>query len=146
MNNMRPLILFAALSLAGCAKQYGNFIEPEKNEVWLNKALASEFSQLLQKQQPPALTTVNFRHETEDLFGQALVRDLRHDGYAVAEFHLDSKQDDGMKVYYKVDHFDTNEFLVSVLLGNVHLSRVYAISKNSLVPASAWTLLEVVPK
>jgi len=80
---MRPFIIFAALLLAGCAKQYGNFIEPEKNEVWLNKALASEFSQLLQRQQPPAWTKVNFRHETEDLFGQALVKDLRQDRKSV---------------------------------------------------------------
>lgn len=140
---MRPFIILAVLALAGCAKQYGNFIQPEKNEAWLNQALASEFAQLLQQQQPPAWSKVNFRHETEDLFGQALVTGLRHDGYAVAEYHPDSNQEDGIKVYYKVDHYDDNEFLVSVLVSNVRLSRVYAINKNKLVPSSAWTSVEV---
>lgn len=143
---MRFLIVFLMMALSGCAKQYGNFIEKDKNEVWLNRALASEFALLLNKQNPPAWTKVTFKHETADLFGQSLVNDLRRDGYAVAEFHPDSQQTDGMKVYYKVDHYDTNEFLVSVFLGKKRLSRVYAVNQNSITPTSSWTSLEVVTK
>lgn len=146
MNNVRTLIVLILVALSGCAKQYGNFIHEDKNEAWLNRALASEFAQLLNKQNPPAWTKVTFKHETEDLFGQSLVNDLRRDGYAVAEFHPDNQQTDGIKVYYKVDHYDTNEFLVSVFVGKKRLSRVYATNQNSLMPISSWTSLEVVTK
>lgn len=143
---MRLIPVLLMLVLSGCAKQYGNFIEKDKNEAWLNRALASEFAQLLNKQNPPAWTKVTFKHETTDLFGQSLVNDLRRDGYAVAEFHPDSEQADGVKVYYKVDHFDTNEFLVSVFVGKKRLSRVYAVNDSTLIPTSVWTSLEVVSK
>jgi hypothetical protein len=143
---MRLIPVLLLLILSGCAKQYGNFIEKDKNEAWLNRALASEFAQLLNKQKPAAWTKVTFKHETADLFGQSLVNDLRRDGYAVAEFHPDSDQDDGLKVYYKVDHFDIDEFVVSVFVGKKRLSRVYAVSDNTLIPTSVWTSLEVVSK
>ncbi|EPG9766465.1 hypothetical protein M0K88_004709, partial [Escherichia coli] len=125
-----------------------------------NQALAADTAKQLVAVYPPALTRLNVDQETNDAYGQALIKWLRLKGYAVQEMHVDPaasffkklgspstaltpKGTRELKLRYLVDVSPSDQlYRVTVQVGTQSLTRAYLSQDNTVRPAGTWTRKE----
>ena len=148
----KSIVLVMLLTgLSGCAtvpKEQEQASSPVSVE--LGNSLASDAVKQLQTLYPPAHTTFNIEQAVSkmDIFGIALVAQLREKGYAVQI--IDPKQPvtalASLRLHYIIDNPAARWYIglyrVQLVVGNVTLTRAYSEANNTAMPAGAWAKME----
>jgi hypothetical protein len=83
-SNSIFILMLVLLLLNGCATQpYGNFIQ--NPSIVTSKVMADDVTAQIVRLYPAANTQFNVRHVVNDPFGNALIENLRLEGFAVQE-------------------------------------------------------------
>lgn len=165
---MRTYIVavLGAACLAACAANdapYGNFLA---SPVAANdERMAGDAVKQLVAVYPPARTRLSLRQATPDVFGAALVKSLRGNGYALREFTpgpdkaMPAPASDGVQAGrttatpappsaflpfgYVLDVAAApNLYRVTLSIGRESLTRPYLARDGSVYPAGAWVRRE----
>lgn len=131
--------VFLVLALTGCAAKepiYGVFTDVVPS---VHQGLAHESVQQMTTLYPPAKTSLDFVHETNDDFGAAFVPLLRQEGYSVKEYSDESRKE-GNPAAYVVDSIkEADLYHIQISIGPQILSRAYRLENTNLVPVSHWS-------
>jgi hypothetical protein len=134
------LAALAALSLAGCATSpYGNHLHSVSVD---QQKLADDAVKQLTTLWPPAKTRFELKQATPDVFGNALVQNLRERGYAVMEFSPNTTavttQLPLRYVLSKIKSESGNLYHLTLLVGTESITRPY-LEQNGIVVPGYWT-------
>lgn len=162
-----PVLICAAivLLLGGCAmtQPYGSFIQnPSPAFSRYSKVMAVDVTEQIGRLYPAASTQFAMQHPASDPFGQALIDNLRMQGYAVQETVKQdnpllavmlSKQIDeadehaqqitqaevgpGLALRYIIDRSD-DLYHVSILIEDLKLTRAFVVHSGQIEPAGLW--------
>lgn len=137
------IIISLFLLVTGCASQknYGDFTADNTTQALINTELAKDTVKQLETLYPAAKSKVNFIHETEDEFGLTFIKLLRDKGYAVSEYHKNTKAKsfDSNQIAYIIDNIDQGTIVVTILINNNSISRVYKVQQNKAFPLGNWS-------
>lgn len=163
---MKPaiiLVLLMLLLLAGCAttQPYGSFIQnPSASFNQYSTAMAEDVTQQIARLYPAASTQLDMQHAATDPFGQALIENLRLQGYAVQEAvvpnnifaAVNAEQSElpgqpaqvtdyiarsGLALRYIIDH-SGDLYHVSILIDDQRLTRAFVAQSEHIQPAGLW--------
>lgn len=141
MNKLIVVLLFIALS--GCVRTpapYGNLIQGGGQA-----AIATDTVAQLVALYPPAKTSFALSQPAaEDVFGAALVKGLRAEGYAIsiyAPIKGQQPETEARKLSYLLDNAGDNVY-ISLRIGQQALSRAYLRRGGELLPAGYWAWQE----
>ena len=131
-------VLLLGLLLSSCAStRYGNFTPVTPN---LNVYLAQDAASQIRRVYPPAQNTFCIKQKICDGFGISLIQELRKKGYGVVENNCPQQK---ANFFYVVDHIASSDFYrVSLYIGPQILSRVYARTKEKMLPIGTWSRKE----
>lgn len=143
---MRIIFLALSLFLTGCvtSSQYGNFVDASSALLFNQKKIADDTVKQLVRLYPPAKTTLILKQTItgSDLFGQALVQDLRAKGYALLESHPQTVSDTntpaGLPLRYTLAKTDTNSFTIMMVIGDKKLTRPYDLTHDGKTVATGY--------
>jgi type IV secretion system protein TrbH len=154
------LILILVLVLGGCVtKPYGSFIQnplPEYSQVMADDVVAQ-----IMRLYSAANTQFNLRHTANDPFGEALIENLRLEGFAVQEavnplFNIqatdnnpivnaahesDADQQKELALGYIIDQSD-DLYHVNIMIDDMRLSRAFLAQADTITPAGIWVRKE----
>lgn len=163
----KPVLICAAilLLLSACTmtQPYGNFIQnPSPTFSRYSKVMADDVTEQIGRLYPAASTQFAMQHPASDPFGQALIDNLRMQGYAVQET---VKQDNpllavalskpideayehaqqitqlearpGLALRYIIDRSD-DLYHVSILIEDLKLTRAFVVDSGQIEPAGSW--------
>ncbi|PTQ91934.1 conjugative transfer protein TrbH [Nitrosomonas nitrosa] len=163
----KPVLICAAilLLLGGCAmtQPYGNFIQnPSPAFSQYGKVMADDVTDQIGRLYPAASTQFAVQHPASDPFGQALIDNLRMQGYAVQEtvkqdnpllaVVLSQKIDEAdeyaqqttqaeakpsLALRYIIDRSD-DLYHVSILIEDLKLTRAFVVHSGQIEPAGLW--------
>ncbi|SOD18125.1 conjugal transfer protein TrbH [Nitrosomonas ureae] len=148
------LIIILLLLLGGCASQpYGNFIQNPSTTY--SKVMADDVTAQIVRLYPAANTQFNLRHVVNDPFGNALIENLRLEGFAVQEATQQSIQQPifaalhqpetepqkGLALSYIIDQ-SGDLYHVKLLIDDMRLSRAFSVQADSIHPAGFWVRKE----
>lgn len=141
MRGILSLTVLAALSLAGCATSpYGNHLYNSTSVD--QQKLADDAVQELATLWPPAKTRFELKQATPDVFGNALVQNLRERGYAVMEFSPNTTAVNAQLplryVLSKIKSESGNLYHLTLLVGTESITRPY-LEQNGIVVPGYWT-------
>jgi hypothetical protein len=136
-----------ALLVAGCATHppYGHFAA---SPAAVDEVMAADAVKQLTALYPPAKTRLTLAQPTPDLFGRALVKGLRQQGYALRELAPQGAKtaphaESGLALAYVLDDTESlSLYRLTLHIGSQALSRGYRLENGTGVPASAWTRRE----
>lgn len=139
MKALMTVLLLVFLS--GCAGQptVGNLTKASATQRAFNQQLATEAAAQLHQLYAPATTTFVLGHLANDEFGQHLVKSLRDNGFAVAEFNSNAA---GEPFAYVVDYAGEQTLLITLRVGRTVTSRLYETQNNRLAALGSWSRLE----
>jgi len=134
------LAALAALSLAGCATSpYGNHLHSASVD---QQKLADDAVKQLATLWPPAKTRFELKQTTPDVFGNALVQNLRERGYAVMEFSPNTTEVNTQLplryVLSQVKNESGNLYHLTLLVGAESITRPY-LEQNGIVVPGYWS-------
>jgi hypothetical protein len=143
------LAIFIFYSLAGCATDGSDMVTPQI-PAELGRGMATDSVKQLQALYPPGQTKFNIAQPVPqtDVFGMALVKAMRENGYAVQEFSpkQPAGASGGLNLQYTVDKPETSLFeglyRVRLSVGNSVLTRGYTATNKTANPAGAWAFME----
>ncbi|CAE6506730.1 Conjugal transfer TrbH family protein [Nitrosomonas nitrosa] len=163
----KPVLIGAAilLLLGACTmtQPYGSFIQnPLQAFSHYSKVMADDVTDQIGRLYPAASTQFAMQHPASDPFGQALIDNLRMQGYAVQET---VKQDNpllavvlskpideadehaqqitqlearpGLALRYIIDRSD-DLYHVSILIEDLKLTRAFVVHSGQIEPAGLW--------
>ncbi|PTN07473.1 conjugal transfer protein TrbH [Nitrosomonas aestuarii] len=159
----KPVFICVLLLLAGCitTQPYGSFIQnPSPAFGQYSTVMAEDVAGRIARLYPAASTRFDMQHAATDPFGEALIENLRIQGYAVSEaapadsiFALSSEQDKatadnpvevtdsvtrfGLALSYIIDHSD-DLYHVSILIDDQRLTRAFVAQSEQIAPAGLW--------
>jgi hypothetical protein len=148
-----PHVGFICL-LNGCATQpYGNFIQ--NPSIVTSKVMADDVTAQIVRLYPAANTQFNLRHVVNDPFGNALIENLRLEGFAVQEAtqqsiqqqifaasnQPDTEPQKGLALSYIVDQ-SGDLYHVKLMIDDMRLSRAFSVQGDSIHPAGLWVRKE----
>ncbi|WP_075256221.1 conjugal transfer protein TrbH [Herbaspirillum camelliae] len=143
------LLSLATLTSACTTRQYGNFLAPAPFD---QGKLAEDVVRQLIVLYAPAHTRIDMQQATPDPFGQALVKALRADGYAVSEYAPPDtatarkpSSTDALPLRYVLDRagdMGGNLYHVSLQIGNQTVARPYLVQDGVISPAGYWVRKE----
>lgn len=142
---MKKATLSALLFLAACeSPQYGILLKtPPSRQAQI--IISNDIFKELETLYPPGPTKIAFRQNTPDIMGQTLVSQLRHAGYAVAEFDNTEATPAGfIPLHYVIDSTSLYHWRIKLTLGKTTLSRAYQEVQTlsgslSCIPTGTWT-------
>lgn len=158
---MRRLLIVLALAVlaSGCAVRnthFGNFTQPVS--MAFDQQVAADAVEKLHALYPPARTQFDLLQPANDVFGRALIRGLREQGFAVREFNSQApnvhqevvkEADEKLKptyipnvaLGYVLDRNGTENFYrLTLSVGGQKLGRAYAITaEGDARPIGYWT-------
>lgn len=167
----KPVLIWAAilLLLGGCAttQPYGSFIQnPSPAFSQYSKVMAEDVAVQIGRLYPAASTKFDMQHPVSDLFGQALIDNLRMHGYAVQEntspansflaaihspeetgnnsntpIRGEAAQNNGLTLGYIIDQSD-DLYHVSILIEDQQLTRAFITQSGQIQPAGLWVRKE----
>jgi type IV secretion system protein TrbH len=137
------------LGLAGCATNRYDTVTAQL-PAELGRGMATDSAKQLQALYPPGQTKFNIGQPVPqaDVFGTALVKAIRENGYAVQEFSPKQpvEASGGLNLRYTVDKPETSLFeglyRVRLSVGKSVLTRAYTASNKTANPAGAWAFME----
>ena len=163
----KPVLIGAALLLllGGCAmtQPYGSFIQnPSPAFSRYSQVMADDVTDQIGRLYPAASTQFAMQHPASDPFGQALIDNLRMQGYAVQEtvkpdnpllaVALSKPIDEadehaqritqlearpGLALRYIIDRSD-DLYHVSILIEDLKLTRAFVVHSGQIEPAGSW--------
>lgn len=148
------LIIILLLLVMGCATQpYGNFIQNPSTIT--SKVMADDVTAQIVRLYPAANTQFNLRHTVNDLFGHALIENLRLEGFAVQEatqksvqqqifaapHQPDTESQKGLALSYIIDQ-SGDLYHVKLMIDDMRLSRAFSVQADSIHPAGLWVRKE----
>lgn len=163
----KPVLIGAAilLLLGGCVmtQPYGSFIQnPSPAFSRYSKVMADDVTGQIGRLYPAGSTQFAMQHPASDPFGQALLDNLRMQGYAVQEMVkqdnpllavvLSQKIDEadehaqrttqaearpGLALRYLIDRSD-DLYHVSILIEDLKLTRAFVVHSGQIEPAGSW--------
>lgn len=133
------LAALAALSLAGCATSpYGNHLHSVSVD---QQKLADDAVKQLTTLWPPAKTRFELKQTTPDVFGNALVQNLRERGYGVMEFSPNTTAVNTLLplryVLSQIKSESGNLYHLTLLVGTESITRSY-LEQNGIVVPGYW--------
>ena len=153
-SNSIFILMLVLLLMNGCATQpYGNFIQ--NPSTLYSKVMADDVTAQIVRLYPAANTQFNLRHVVNDPFGNALIENLRLEGFAVQEATQQSIQQQifaapnqpaielqkGLALSYVVDQ-SGDLYHVNILIDDMRLSRAFSVQADSIHPAGLWVRKE----
>ena len=157
------------LLLGGCAmtQPYGNFIQnPSPAFDQYSKMIANDVAEQIGRLYPAATTQFDLRHNANDAFGQALIENLRSNGFAVLEntspansflaaiqspedsenngntpISEESIKNHGLLLGYVIDQSD-DLYHVSILIEDQQMTRAFIAQSGHIQPAGLWVRKE----
>ncbi|MBV6447980.1 conjugal transfer protein TrbH [Nitrosomonas sp.] len=153
-SNSVFILMLVLLLLNGCATHsYGNFIQNPSTTY--SKVMADDVTAQIVRLYPAANTQFNLRHVVNDLFGHALIENLRLAGFAVQEatqqsiqqqiffapHQPDTESQKGLALSYIVDQ-SGDLYHVKLMIDDMRLSRAFAAQADSIHPAGLWVRKE----
>ena len=153
-SNSIFILMLVLLLLNGCATQpYGNFIQ--NPSTLYSKVMADDVTAQIVRLYSAANTQFNLRHVVNDPFGNALIENLRLEGFAVQEATQQSIQQQifaapnqpdiepqkGLALSYVVDQ-SSDLYHVKLMIDDMRLSRAFATQADSIHPAGLWVRKE----
>lgn len=162
-----PVLIWAAilLLLGACTmtQPYGSFIQnPSPAFSHYSKVMADDVTDQIGRLYPAASTQFALQHPANDPFGQALIDNLRMQGYAVqetvkqdnpllavvlskqideADEHVQQITQDeirpGLALRYIIDRSD-DLYHVSILIEDLKLTRAFVVHSGQIEPAGSW--------
>ena len=150
------ILMLVLLLLNGCATQpYGNFIKNPSTTY--SKVMADDVTAQIVRLYPAANTQFNLRHVVNDPFGQALIENLRLEGFAVQEaeatqqsiqqqifavsHQLNTEPQVGYTLSYIIDQWG-DLYHVKLMIDDMRLSRAFSVQADSIHPAGLWVRKE----
>ncbi len=152
------ILMLVLLLLSGCVSQpYGNFIQ--NPSIVTSKVMADDVAAQIVRLYPAANTQFNVRHVVNDPFGNALIENLRLEGFAVQEAtqqsiqqsiqqqifavpnQPDTEPQKGLALSYIIDQSD-DLYLVKLMIDDMRLSRAFNVQGDSINPAGLWVRKE----
>ncbi|WP_404361587.1 conjugal transfer protein TrbH [Methylotuvimicrobium sp. KM1] len=135
------LAALAALSLAGCVTSpYGNHLRHVSVD---QQKLADDAVKQLATLWPPAKTQFELKQTTPDVFGNALVKNLRESGYAVMEFSPNTTEDNTLLplryVLSQIKGENGNLYHLTLWVGTESITRPYIEQNGMVMPGGYWT-------
>lgn len=132
--------------LAACASPYGNFIKSAPTS--LNDKLVADTVKQLVALYPPASTHFEIDQPTSDGYGNALVKQLRVKGYAVAVKAVEpmfikthETTAGALRLRYVLDA-PANLYRLTVSVDHKTITRAFVEQNNMIIPAGAWVQKE----
>lgn len=130
------VLFFCLLGLQGCASyqadKFGNYndviLTPNESTI-----IANDITQYL-RQTLGVKGIVNINSDNSK-FANTLMQTLRQAGLGVTQSQNSYKQ-----LNYRVEMFNPTQFVVTINIGNVHFSRIWALTNNQLVPLPTRTV------
>jgi len=153
-SNAVFILMLVLLLLNGCATQpYGNFIQ--NPSIVTSKVMADDVTAQIVRLYPAANTQFNLRHVINDPFGNALIENLRLEGFAVQEaiqqsiqqpifaalHQPDTEPQKGLSLSYVIDQ-SSDLYHVKLMIDDMRLSRAFAVQADSIHPAGLWVRKE----
>ncbi|MBL7480301.1 conjugal transfer protein TrbH [Legionella bononiensis] len=127
-------VLLLAVLLSSCASmRYGNFTHMSQGK---DSYLAVDATNQLTRVYPPAQNTFCIGQRVTDGFGLSLIQNLRKRGYGINENQCPKNK---ANFFYVLDELKPQSYRVSLFVGMQTLSRLYAKSRENIIPISAWT-------
>ena len=148
------ILMLVLLLLSGCVSQpYGNFIQ--NPSIVTSKVMADDVAAQIVRLYPAANTQFNVRHVVNDPFGNALIENLRLEGFAVQEAtqqsiqqqifaapnQPDTEPQKGLALSYIIDQ-SGDLYHVKLMIDDMRLSRAFAVQADSIHPAGLWVRKE----
>ncbi|MBS0299780.1 MAG: conjugal transfer protein TrbH [Proteobacteria bacterium] len=144
------ILMSVLLLLNGCATQpYGSFIQ--NPSTLYSKVMADDATAQIVRLYSAANTQFNLRHAANDPFGNALIDNLRLEGFAVQEaiqqpiFTAPQQPDidpqKGLSLSYVIDQ-SGDLYHVKLMIGDMRLSRAFIAQADSIHPAGLWVRKE----
>lgn len=133
---MKRILFLLTLLLSGCASydadKYGNY-----NDVVLTdfeaKIIANDIAHYLQK--TIGVKGVINLNRDNSTFARVLDETLRYSGIGVTQ-----QQAIYPKVNYRIEQLNQSQFVVTIIMGNGHFSKIWALVDNKLVPLPTRTI------
>ena len=153
-SNSVFILMLVLLLLNGCVSQpYGNFIQ--NPSIVTSKVMADDVAAQIVRLYPAANTQFNVRHVVNDPFGNALIENLRLEGFAVQEAlqqsiqqqifaapsQPDTESQKGLALSYIIDQ-SGDLYHVKLMIDDMRLSRAFSVQGNSIHPAGLWVRKE----
>ncbi|PXW84987.1 conjugative transfer protein TrbH [Nitrosomonas sp. Nm84] len=149
-SNAIFILMLVLLLLNGCVSQpYGNFIQNPSTTY--SKVMADDVTAQIVRLYPAANTQFNLRHVVNDPFGNALIENLRLEGFAVQEViqqpifavqhQPDTEPQKGLTLSYILDQ-SGDLYHVKLMIDDMRLSRAFAVQADSIHPAGFWVRKE----
>ncbi len=153
-SNSVFILMLVLLLLNGCATQpYGNFIQNPSTTY--SKVMADDAATQIVRLYPAANTQFDLRHEVNDPFGNALIENLRLEGFAVKEaiqqsiqqqiftapHQPDTEPQKGLALSYIIDQ-SGDLYHVKLMIDDMRLSRAFSLQTGSIHPAGLWVRKE----
>ena len=153
-SNSIFILMLVLLLLNGCVSQpYGNFIQ--NPSIVTSKVMADDVAAQIVRLYPAANTQFNVRHVVNDPFGNALIENLRLEGFAVQEAlqqsiqqqifaapsQPDTESQKGLALSYIIDQ-SGDLYHVKLMIDDMRLSRAFSVQGNSIHPAGLWVRKE----
>ena len=141
------ILMLVLLLLSGCVSQpYGNFIQ--NPSIVTSKVMADDVAAQIVRLYPAANTQFNVRHVVNDPFGNALIENLRLEGFAVQEAlqqsiqqqifaapsQPDTESQKGLALSYIIDQ-SGDLYHVKLMIDDMRLSRAFSVQGDSDHPA-----------
>ena len=148
------ILMLVLLLLSGCVSQpYGNFIQ--NPSIVTSKVMADDVAAQIVRLYPAANTQFNVRHVVNDPFGNALIENLRLEGFAVQEAlqqsiqqqifaapsQPDTESQKGLALSYIIDQ-SGDLYHVKLMIDDMRLSRAFSVQADSIHPAGLWVRKE----
>jgi len=148
------ILMLVLLLLSGCVSQpYGNFIQ--NPSIVTSKVMADDVAAQIVRLYPAANTQFNVRHVVNDPFGNALIENLRLEGFAVQEAlqqsiqqqifaapsQPDTESQKGLALSYIIDQ-SGDLYHVKLMIDDMRLSRAFSVQGDSIHPAGIWVRKE----
>jgi hypothetical protein len=148
------ILMLVLLLLSGCVSQpYGNFIQ--NPSIVTSKVMADDVAAQIVRLYPAANTQFNVRHVVNDPFGNALIENLRLEGFAVQEAlqqsiqqqifaapsQPDTESQKGLALSYIIDQ-SGDLYHVKLMIDDMRLSRAFSVQGDSIHPAGLWVRRE----
>ena len=153
-SNSVFILMLVLLLLNGCVSQpYGNFIQ--NPSIVTSKVMADDVAAQIVRLYPAANTQFNVRHVVNDPFGNALIENLRLEGFAVQEAlqqsiqqqifaapsQPDTESQKGLALSYIIDQ-SGDLYHVKLMIDDMRLSRAFSVQGDSIHPAGLWVRKE----
>ena len=153
-SNSVFILMLVLLLLNGCATQpYGSFIQ--NPSIVTSKVMADDVAAQIVRLYPAANTQFNLRHVVNDPFGNALIENLRLEGFAVQEAlqqsiqqqifaapnQPDTESQKGLALSYIIDQ-SGDLYHVKLMIDDMRLSRAFNVQGDSINPAGLWVRKE----